>query len=268
MLRVAALDPAGLKTAWQQDVPAVHFNSGTGADLSDPTQGRYLSPATVFSPDGARLYVVAADAPTLVTVDFERRSVSSVTIQPAARGSLPLRLLDRLMTSLAGVAHAKMLNGTSKSAVVSKDGQRLFVIGDTTNAVKQDNGEYTMQRIPLGLQVIDTASGVELSKQDVESTFLSIAPDGKTVFLYEWPDTPGAVGLPRTTLLDAGSLKISRALPGEIHATRLLNGELAWLNTQPLPPSAFRLSILAPGSAAPRSQWTVESGYSDWVVVP
>lgn len=264
VLRVALLGKDSLSLDWQQDLNGLAYTTEPPNPEIDPTQGRYLFPGAAFAPDGAKLYLVAADADKLFSVDFERRSVTSVAIQP------PQSLLDRLMALTAGVAQAKMLNGTMKTALISADGKRLYVVGQTNTAVKLDNGDYQTNTTPLGLQVIDPASGALLAKLDTNATSLSIAPDGKSAFLYGWLDTGGSVSQARTELLDLSTLKVSRTLDGEIHATRLLNGQAAWLSTELVNSYTTRLSIFKAGDAAhPLSQWEAkDTAFAYWVEVP
>jgi hypothetical protein len=262
VLRIAILDPATLDINWQMDVPGVRVGGIESGDVNDPTRGRYLDPGVAFSADGSKLYIVAADEPRLVTVDLANHSVRSAEIQP--RRSLLDRLVEAL--SMATTVHAKMLNGTSKTALVSPDGQRLFVAGQTTTAVKEKNGDYSMDVQPFGLQVIDLASATEVAHLDTDATFLELAPDGKALFLYHWPQN-GADPQPWTQVLDLDTLKVTQTLTGEVHATRLLNGEMAWLSAQFQSSSASRLAIYTPGQPEPRVRWSMQD-YAGWVLVP
>ena len=53
-------------------------------------------------------------------------------------------LLVLLMTGLAGVAYAKTLNGTVKDGVLSADGKTFYVVGQTSTAVKDADGNQIM----------------------------------------------------------------------------------------------------------------------------
>ncbi len=164
--------------------------------------------------------------------------------------------------------YAKTLNGVTKTAVISPDGQRLYVVGQSTTAVKKSDGNYDMDRQALGLQVVDPASATELAHLDTQATDLSIAPDGKTVFLVSWPQSDTLEGYPKTDILDASTLKIVQTLPGQVQPTRMLNGQPAWLAMEYFSSSDPHLAIYAPGQDNPQAQWKTSDAYAGWVLVP
>lgn len=261
-LSVSLLDAVTLQPRWQSNLPEVIYSGMEDGDPNDPTKGRYLEPGVVFAPDGAKLYIVSADQPTLITVDFQARSVISQAIQPRRS------LLDRLMAFGAGAASAKTFNGVTKTAVISPDGQRLYVVGQSTSAVKKSDGTFAMDRQALGLQVIDPTSATELAHLDTQSSDLAIGPDGQTVFLVTWPQTDTSDGYPSTEALDAKTLKIVQTLPGQVLPTRMLNGQLAWLSMIYLSNANSHLAIYAPGQNTPKGQWETSDSYFSWLPVP
>ena len=262
-LRALLFDASTLSVTWQQDLTELAYGQIPSADApDDPLLASYLSPGAVFSPNGAKLYLVAADEDRLHTVDFEGRAVTSAFIQP------PRSLLDRLMALGAGVAHAKLLNGASKALAVSADGQRLFAVGQVYSAVKQENGEYTTQRTPLDFQVIEAASGTELSRLKGEASNLELSADGQTVFLHNWPVTESGADRPYTQVYDTAAGGIVATLPGEIRPTRLLNGQQAWLQSEWFDERSSRISLFAPGDVAhPLIQQRNEGSYIDWIII-
>jgi hypothetical protein len=179
---VARLDLATLAAEWTEALPFVRDGQfalpeeiGT-ADLW--AVGQWYTPAVVWAADSARLYLALADADQLTTVDFAAEAVTTVAIAPTQSW------FDRLLASTAGAAEAKMLNGTVKNGLLGPDG-RLYVLGFTTHTVD----EFT--EIPLGLQVIDPATGALLTTVDTAARHLSLGADaaGDPVLLLEgWGD--------------------------------------------------------------------------------
>jgi hypothetical protein len=262
-MRVLLLDGTSLQTQWQQDLDMVQYTTENAQSLIDPTQGKFLSPAVVFSPDNSLLYAVPADKDQLVTVDFSQRTVHSLTIQPKAS------LLERLLTSGAGVVYAKALNGAYKSGQLSPDGSTLFLSGQTSEAVKDSSGNWTSKNTPLGLQVVNTQDGAERAKLPNDAAEFNLSLDGKSLFLIHW--TQPDMGYPQAAseVLDTGSLKVLQSLPGEIQPTRLLDGGQAWLSSNQQHDGTYQLSIYTPGAQNPRSQWSEPVNvFESWIPIP
>ncbi len=59
-LRANLLDGVDLHSLWQKDLTEVAYSTETHNE-TDPSAGRYLFPAQVFSPDFSKMYIVAAD---------------------------------------------------------------------------------------------------------------------------------------------------------------------------------------------------------------
>ncbi len=222
---VTLFSTPSLEVKWQQDLKMVSYGTEPLDPSADPSQGQYLDPAAVFSSAQSRLYVVAADKPLLVTVDFTRQAVQSATIQPRQSR------LVRLMALGAGVVYAKMLNGTTKNAVLSNDGKYLYVIGTTTTAVKDQSGNWNMQTTPLGLQKVDLQDGTEVAKLATTASTVGLSLDGKTILLNGWDDNSAGPAHSWTDLVDAASLKVTGRIFSELLPSRLLDGSLAWLGS-------------------------------------
>jgi hypothetical protein len=258
---VALLDGNNLALQWQQDLPQVSYGNDIMAESADPTLSRYLSPATAFSLDASKLYVVLADEPKLLTIDFSRRSVSSMPIEP------PRSMIERLIDSTAGLAYAKSLNGTIKTGLLSADGKYLFVIGQTWKPAKDKDGNWTSVPTPMGLQVIDVSSGTQVSSLATQATDLALSPDGSMLFLYSWDNSP--LSLPSTELMDVKKLAIVNTLQGQYSPSRLLDGKISWLYEDPLPDNTDRLAIYEPGVNKPRSVWSEpNTNLMYWLKVP
>jgi hypothetical protein len=258
---VALLDGNNLTVQWQQDLPQVSYGNDIMAESADPTLSRYLSPATVFSLDAGKLYIVLADEPKLLTIDFTRRSVSTLSIES------PRSMLERLLDSTAGLAYAKSLNGTVKSGLLSADGKDLFVIGQTWQAVKDKDGNWNSVPTPIGLQVIDVSSGTQVANLATQATDLALSPDGSMLFLYSWDNSP--LSLPSTELMDVKKLAIVNTLKGQYSPSRLLDGKIGWLYEDPQPDNTDSLAIYEPGINKPRSVWSEpNTNVMYWLKVP
>ncbi len=175
------LDAQTLETRWVVRFDGVkdgryqRENPAPGEDWPDVT----WRPAAVFSADGTKLYLVHADVQKLTTIDFTRRTVATLDIAP------PRTLLDRLMGLGAAVAHAKMLEGTIRSAALSADGSMLFVAGEKSHLVANASGHYDLTTTGLMLEVVDVASGALLKTVSELATEVAVWADGRWIFLYD-----------------------------------------------------------------------------------
>ncbi len=256
------LNGNNLTIQWQQDFPQVSYGNDLIAEnVNPPTLSRYLSPAAVFSENSSKLYIVLADAPKLLAIDFTHRSVSSMAVE------LQRSMLEQLFDSTAGVAYAKSLNGTIKTGLLSLDGKYLFVIGQNWQPVKDKDGNWTSVPKPLGLQVIDVSSGTQLSSLITQATDFTLSPDGSMLFLYSWNND--TTSQPTTEVVDVNKLVVVNTLQGQYRPTRLLDGTIAWLYENPQLNYTDRLGIYDPGAKKLRSEWS-EPDSSDmfWLAVP
>ena len=131
---VLLLDGETLEIEWTQPLPDVLDGRVTKSE-----SGLYFSwsPGVVFSSERQELYIVHADADRLTTVDFQGRSVRSFTISPRPTW------IERLLAITAEVAEAKFWpEGARKSAVLSPDGTRLYLIGRTWVRTQNADGEW------------------------------------------------------------------------------------------------------------------------------
>ncbi len=252
-----------LNVKWQQDLVMIAYGTESQLQpLADPSQGKYLDPAAVFSTDQSRLYIVAADEPLLVTVDFTRQSVQSAIIQPRQS------LLDRLMAIGAGVVYAKMLNGTSLSASLSMDGKYLYVVGVTSTAVKDQNGDWTVKTTPLGLKVVDTSNGNLVKQLDTDASSVAASLDGKTILLNGWGDSTSSDQV-WTDLVDTNTYKITGRIYDDLMPSRLLDGSLAWLGTNWQNSGPSRMSIYRSGAQNSTSKLdSSDTSDSFWIPIP
>lgn len=254
---LALLSGADLSTLWEQESPEIVFYEGE-PDHTDPVSVRSYDPAAVFAPGGGRLYVTAADRSVLLTVDFEQRSISSHKILPR------VSWLEHLLG--VTVAHAKTMNGVRKSGVLSPDGRYFFVVGQEYRAVKNDRGEYDVERIPLGLQVIDTQDGTLLREVNTDAHQVHLTPDSKMIILNGWRENKNG-GQKWGKLMDASTWKVTQRLNGYARPSRLLDGSTALLVVQPGNGNSTELVLYRPGDPEPRIRVT-HTRYIDWIVIP
>ena len=248
--RVALLDAGELSLRWSAELGGVHDGIyskdgtiGATLDLSQPDSGMYLNPGLAFAPDRDVLYVVYPDQDQLAVIDFAAQKVDSLTIQA------PLALLERLLAMTAGVAHAKIAQGTSKRAVVSPDGQFLYVVG-TQNTVELDGqGNWQVDANPLGLQVIRTSDGARLAQVDTQADDLAISPDGRFLYLSRWENRPW------TDVFDTSSQEVAGRLDGILRPVLRMDGQLL-LASNDWNGTSYSTSIVDPQSLKVLSKWT------------
>lgn len=260
VIYVALLDGNDLHVLWEQTLPEVKLSEGDVTDHSDPSQGIYYDPARIFSPDGSKLYIVTADEPSLVTVDFQTRSTQTLKVEPK------LSWLEKLLASDLHTAQAKMLNGIYKMGVPSLDGRYLFVVGQQNVATKKENDEIQVDTVPLGLEVIDTQTGALVQQIETKANRLSLSQDGKLLFLNSWEMTGGRERV-WTDLLDLSSWQVVQSLDGTASPSRLSDGSQVWLVLGANTGSTYTADIYNPGEITPRAHLTL-SNYADWVIVP
>jgi hypothetical protein len=260
---VTLYDGSSLQVRWSQDLDKVSHGSDFTTVSTDPSQGRFLSPAAVFSPDHARLYVIAADKPLLVSVDFAGQTVKSTDIHPRQGW------LEHLLTAGASVVYAKTMNGAMKTGVLAPDGNTMYVVGQINTAVKDQDGNWSSQVTPMGLQVVDLSDGAEVGTLASGASDIRLSLDGKTLVLvgYDWGSS--GASLPWTDLVDTATLKVTRRLDSELTPSLLLDGSLALLSSIWSNSGANQLAIYDPALLTQRSQRQgTTMDYAAWLPIP
>jgi hypothetical protein len=190
----------------------------------------------------------------LSIIDFEAQNVETLEIQTE------LSWFERLLSLTAGVAHAKVADGTSKQAVVSPDGQFLYVTGQRSESVQSNNGNWDMNQIPLGLEVIRISDGSRVERFDTDSSDLSLSTDGRLLYLRNWMDSE-----PWTEIFDisTGQVLTHKEWMYGTPALRM-NGEPLLVSTYSTGEFSHHMSILSPDGSQLLSEWT-SSGYVSWL---
>lgn len=126
------------------------------------------------------LYVVHAAEDKVTVVDLTTAAIAQqVDIAPHQS------ILERLWSWGVQTAHAKIVPGTDKQAILSPDGRHLFAIGlnRELQKVEEEAHGWIWQETPLGLQIINTQDLTEASVLDLPVTNMGLAPDGKWLLL-------------------------------------------------------------------------------------
>lgn len=257
-VKVVLLDAATLAVDWEMDLPNVRDGQYVeeGEPTDDPHLGIWWQPAVILDSSSSTLYIVHANDNFLTTVDFAGRTVDTVEIAPQAS------LLDRVMALTAQTAHAKVLNGNAKYAALSPDGQHLYVIGEHVESTETADHELEMTFTPLGLQVVEAATGVEVARLDTEATDLRLSPDGLTLYLYRWGRESAAQTV--TEVVDAQTLEVVSTLEGyhAIPATTV-SGAPVVISTGDGPRYAT-IATMDPRTLATIHEWRVD-GFGEWL---
>ena len=148
--QVLLLDAADLSPRWTAELVGVRDGvfptdeETTSANFYEPGRALYFSPGVAFAPNRDALHVVHADSGQLTTVDFDAQSIETLEIHNE------LSWFERLLSLTAGVAHAKVGDGTSKQIAVSPDGQFLYVVGVHNESFKDSLGNIQMSQNSAG----------------------------------------------------------------------------------------------------------------------
>ncbi len=238
--RVALFDLAGGQVAWQAGIPGLVDGLYVPEGAQNPHEASmWWQPAVVFAAAAQRLYVLHANSNHLTTVDFAGRTVASVAVEPARSW------LDRLMALTAGVAEAKVLNGTQKVAVLSADGQRLYAVGYHNSFANEQ-----LTRTPLGLQAIDVATGQEIARRDTRASLITLSPDGRYLLLVDWDQQA------QSEVWSAADLSLVRRLEGvELWAGHTPGGQ-GFIFSQSGYNGPHTITIYDAASFEPRSKWS------------
>ena len=256
--RVALLEAGDLSLRWSAELEGVrdgvYSRDGGTLDLSQPDSGMYLYPGLTFAPDRAALYVIHPDQDKLTIVDFAAQKVDTLEVRT------PLTLLERLLTMTAGVAHAKIAQGTTQRAVISPDGQFLYVVGMQNTVQQDDQGNWQVNANPLGLQAIRTFDGARLAHFDTLADDLTISPDGHFLYLSKWDDKPW------TDVYDISTSAVVARLDGILRPVFRMNGE-PLLASSDWTGKSYRTSVVDPNSLSVLAEWT-SPGYIAWLSAP
>ena len=261
--QVLLLDAGDLSPRWSATLDSIRDGvypkdeSVTADDLYEIGNALYLSPGLVFAPKQDLLYVLAADSEHLKRVDFANLTVTTIEIQDQ------LGWFEQLLSLTAGVAHAKIADGTSKQVAISPDGQFLYAVGVKNVSSQDEYGNWRMEQTPLGLEIIQTRDGQRLEHFETEATELSLSPDGQYIYLRSWETST-----PWTEVFDISSRQVAAHKAGVFAMpTFLMNGQFLLASTYSTSESSHHMSILEANDLDVISDWTGEE-YIFWLPVP
>ena len=250
-LRLLLLDGKSLADLWQQPLPEIVSGNWCTEGCGESHEAWRMvawTPAMSLSPDGRFLHIMHADDNRLTTVDLDSRSVNTASIERAQSW------LERLLALTAGTAEAKsLLDGAYKSATLSPDGARLYVVGNAWQIVEDDDGRPMQQLERQGLQVVDPASGYLLETRHTEADRVRMSRDGAYLLLDGW-DQNGRW----TEIIDAGSLKaVTRLNEWEVTAAPQSDGGMVLLASR-FREQQIEFAIVRPPAFAIEPAWSAD----------
>lgn len=228
-------------------------------DIYQPGAAWHFEPGIAFAPHRDMLYVVHGDEDKLTTIDFSNRKVSMVEVHVKASW------LDQLLALTASVAHAKGMDGTTKQAVISEDGNYLYVAGTTEAYSKHSNGNWDVTRGFVGLQVIATEDGALVDQKDAEAYSVALSSDGRHLFLRGWKNDNS--GTAWTEVYDIASNKIVKHIDSVyLMSTRRVDGTPILVSNEYFGNNMCYLASVDPTTWAIASDW---KGYCvGWLMDP
>jgi hypothetical protein len=230
-------------------------------DIYQPGAAWHYAPGIAFDPNSDILYAVHGDEDKLTTVDFTHRKVSTVDVH------VKTSWLDQLMALTAGVAYAKGMDGTTKQAVISPDGEFLFVGGNTEVVTQQADGNWDITDTAIGLQVIAVEDGTFVNKINTEASPAWLSPNGRQVFLTGWKRNT-SYGTPWTNIYDISSSSIVKHLDGiYLIPTRRMDGKVILVSSNAINESLSYMASVEPDTWAITGEWKGPANVS-WLIGP
>ena len=157
---------------------------------------RIYQPGLAWDLERELLYIAHADEDRITAVDL-REGV--VKIQSDI--SRPRSLLDRFVDWVAPSAAAKSTPWTSKQAVLSPDGSRLYVAGRYEEFTENEDGEI-VRTDATDLVIVDTERIEEIDRVDLGTIVgMQTAPDGQHLLVRSYDSVARTTGH-RLTKLD------------------------------------------------------------------
>jgi len=265
---VTLLDSADLSIRWKANLEGIHHgiipkaeNSEEPVDVFQPGQAMYLYPGLAFAPQRNILYIVHPDEDKLTSVDFDAQIIRSVGIKAE------LSWFERLLSLTAGVAHAKVAEGTTKHVNISPDGKFLYIVGERNELVDSESDEWQINTIPLGLQVVRAEDGSRVSHYDTEASDVNISYDGQYLFLQGWSQADSSAW---TQILDTETYQSVTPVQANtwLVPTKRLNGEpilasSVYINGE----DQQHYTIVNPEDLTVLSEWS-STDYLVWLNVP
>jgi hypothetical protein len=123
-----------------------------------------------------------------------------------------------------------------------------------------------MEQTPLGLEIIQTTDGSLQRHVETDATEISLAPDGRFLYLRNWGSHPE--NIPWTEIFDTRSQQIiARKDKVSASPALLMNGEILLASTYSTAETSHHMSILQPDGLTLLAEWTDQS-YIFWLTAP
>lgn len=259
------LSLTGLSPIWSVELRGIRqgtFPKKTEAtvtqDIYKPGAATHYEPGVAFSPTNNILYLVHGDEDKLTIVNFTDRNVQTVDIKA------PATWFDQLLAWTADTASAKGMDGYTKQAVISPDGQYLYVVGSTETFTASTNGDVNMSQAYLGLQIIATEDGKLIKHQAVDAYSASLAPDKKKVLLTGWNN---ATNIPWMDIYDINSNTVVRHVD---HVTPIIihrmDGQTELISNEYYVNDTCHMATLDPKNWSMNNQW--QGNCINWLTMP
>ena len=216
----------------------------------DAPRGLYWTPGVAFAPDASALYIVHADAEKLTTVDLVNRGIHTLDIRPPQ--TWLEQWIERVLSLFAQSAQAKVpFAGADRQALLSPDGSRLYLSG-TRYVIGEADGHVRVESTPLGVQLVDAATGHLLAQTEQPISVLALAPDGRHLLAPIRQEDEES----KTAVLDAQSLESVEELDGVVQVAQQLSGEPVLLRIA-RPEFESSLNVLDGETFAPLHEWSM-----------
>jgi len=170
-----------------------------------------------------------------------------------------------LLSLTAGIAHAKVADGTSKDVAVSPDGQFLYVVGMDTASTPDKQGNWQLSQTPLGLEIIRTSDGSRVEHIETGTGDLFLSPDGRFLYLRDWGINMDTA--PGTEVFDTSGLQIIARKAG-LYPTPAwrINGEPLLVSTYSLSETWHHMTVLQPADLSILAEWKGPD-YISWLTI-
>jgi len=149
--------------------------------------------------------------------------------------------------------------GTTRQAVISPDGKRLYMLSTTTDAELNQDGFWENTHVNTELQVIDPQSGQILARMPASGYRIRLSPDGRYLFIDNWT-APGV----DTEIWSADDLKRVASLKDwELVYSPDIDGNMVLLGSRGNN-TTTKLARIDPDSFQVQGSWKY-NGQANWV---
>lgn len=136
----------------------------------------FVEPGLIWDVKRSRALVVHADQRVISVVDLSSGDVAEHSWIPETSW------IERLSAALIPPARADQPSfGTARDAVLSPDGTLLYVATSTGELVMEEDENWSITSIPLGVEVLSTESWEQITSWDIPASQVTLSPDGDYV---------------------------------------------------------------------------------------